>query len=54
MERDLTSPSIATLRSIVISLGTDLTSFSQKEKTAVVFMNDYFVKEDERLKFLIR
>ena len=27
VERDLTSPSIATLEDIVISLGTDLTSF---------------------------
>ena len=50
VERDLTSPSIATLEDIVISLGTDLTSFfSEKERPQVVFSGeDYFVKEDER------
>ncbi len=38
VERDLTSPSIATLEDIVISLGTDLTSFfSEKERPQVVF-----------------
>ena len=55
VERDLTSPSIATLEDIVISLGTDLTSFfSEKERPQVVFSeDDYFVKEDERHKSTI-
>ena len=55
VERDLTSPSIATLEDIVISLGTDLTSFfSEKERPQVVFSEeDYFVKEDERHKSTI-
>ena len=55
VERDLTSPSIATLEDIVISLGTDLTSFfSEKERPQVVFnREDYFVKEDERHKSTI-
>ena len=55
VERDLTSPSIATLEDIVISLGTDLTSFfSEKERPQVVFnREDYFVKEDDRHKSTI-
>ena len=55
VERDLTSPSIATLEDIVISLGTDLTSFfSEKERPQVVFnREDYFVKEDEHHKSTI-
>ncbi|MBQ6621691.1 MAG: helix-turn-helix domain-containing protein [Mogibacterium sp.] len=49
MERDLTSPSIATLEDILICLGTDLNDFfSTREKPQVVFTDeDYFVKEDE-------
>ena len=55
VERDLTSPSIATLEDIVISLGTDLTAFfSEKERPQVVFSGeDYFLKEDERHKSTI-
>ena len=46
---------IATLEDIVISLGTDLTSFfSEKERPQVVFnREDYFVREDERHKSTI-
>ncbi|HKL10761.1 MAG TPA: XRE family transcriptional regulator [Clostridia bacterium] len=49
IERDLTSPSIATLVDILQCLGTDLKGFfSDSEDTQVVFhRNDYFVKEDE-------
>ena len=55
VERDLTSPSIATLEDIIISLGSDLTTFfSEKEKPQIVFnSDDYFVKEDERHKSTI-
>lgn len=49
MERDLTSPSIATLEDLLICLGSDLhTFFSEPEVHPVVFEEeDYFVKEDE-------
>ena len=41
VERDLTSPSIATLEDIIISLGSDLTTFfSEKEKPQIVFNSD--------------
>ncbi len=51
LERDLTSPSIATLIDILQCLGTDLKGFfSDFKDTQVVFhKNDYFVKEDEEL-----
>ncbi len=51
IERDLTSPSIATLVDILQCLGTDLKGFfSDSEDTQVVFQkNDYFVKEDDEL-----
>jgi len=51
IERDLTSPSIATLIDILQCLGTDLKEFfSDSEDSQVVFhKNDYFVKEDEEL-----
>jgi transcriptional regulator with XRE-family HTH domain len=49
LERDLTSPSIATLMDILEVLGTDLAEFfSEKEDEKVVFcMDDVFVKDDE-------
>ncbi len=49
LERDLTSPSIATLTDILECLGTDLnTFFSGGEEKKVVFCaNDMFEKEDE-------
>lgn len=51
LERDLTSPSIATLVDLLQCLGTDLKGFfSDSEDTQVVFhKNDYFVKEDDEL-----
>ncbi len=52
LERDLTSPSIATLMDILQVLGTDLPEFfSKEEETQIVFTNaDYFEKEDPELK----
>jgi len=49
LERDLTSPSIATLVDLLQCLGTDLKGFfSDSEDTQVVFhKTDYFVKEDD-------
>ncbi|MGM9946870.1 helix-turn-helix domain-containing protein [Floccifex sp.] len=49
VERDLTSPSIATLEDILEALGTDLSHFFQEEKNVqVVFrQNDFFVDERE-------
>ncbi len=56
LERDLTSPSIATLMDILESLGTDLKNFfndSVNEK--VVFKkDDVFVKEDKDSGYVIR
>lgn len=51
IERDLTSPSIATLVDILQCLGTDLSEFfSDSEDTQVVFkLKDYFIKEDDEL-----
>ena len=49
MERDLTSPSIATLEDVLTCLGTDLSTFfsQQGESRQVVFSDeDYFVKND--------
>lgn len=52
LERDLTSPSIATLIDILTCLGTDLKEFfSDSEDNQVVFKKtDYFEKEDKELK----
>jgi len=52
IERDLTSPSIATLVDILQCLGTDLKEFfSDSEDKQVVFSKkDYFIKEDQILK----
>ena len=51
LERDLTSPSIATLIDILQCLGTDLkTIFNDSEDNQVVFhKTDYFEKEDKEL-----
>lgn len=51
VERDLTSPSIATLVDILQCLGTDLKDFfSDSVDNQVVFRkNDYFVKKDAEL-----
>lgn len=51
LERDLTSPSIATLIDILQCLGTDLkTFFNDSEDEQVVFhKTDYFEKEDQEL-----
>jgi len=48
LERDLTSPSIATLEDILMCLGTDLsTFFSAVQHQQVVFTDDdFFVKKD--------
>lgn len=52
LERNITSPSIATLMDILQALGTDLKHFfGDDEDTQVVFSdNDYFEKEDAELK----
>ena len=52
VERDLTSPSIATLIDILQVLGTDLPEFfGNEEETEIVFHeSDYFEKEDTELK----
>jgi len=52
VERDLTSPSIATLTDILQCLGTTLGSFFNEEpEEQIVFgKDDYFVKEDAELK----
>ena len=52
VERDHTSPSIATLMDILQCLGTDLSSFFTDETNddQIVFhQNDYFEKKDEEL-----
>ncbi|TCK97786.1 XRE family transcriptional regulator [Natranaerovirga hydrolytica] len=51
LERDLTSPSIATLVDILQCLGTDLkTFFSDTKDEQVVFKKtDFFIKEDAQL-----
>lgn len=50
LERDMTSPSIATLEDILQCLGTSIGEFfrSEEEKEQIVFTkDDYFVKEDK-------
>ncbi len=51
LERDLTSPSIATLVDILQVLGTDLNEFFQetKDEQIVFHDSDYFEKTDENL-----
>ena len=47
VERDLTSPSIASLTDILECLGTDLPSFSDPREEKIVFTeDDIYVKED--------
>jgi len=47
VERDLTSPSIATLADILESLGTDLKSFFEDDDEQIVFSSEeMFLKED--------
>ena len=56
LERDLTSPSIATLMDILEALGTNLAEFfSEKVEEKVVFCaDDVFVKDDEESGHSIR
>ncbi|WP_066498480.1 helix-turn-helix domain-containing protein [Abyssisolibacter fermentans] len=56
VERDLTSPSIATLVDILESLGTNLQDFfNERQEEKIVFTkNDYFVKMDEDLNYEIQ
>ena len=50
LERDLTSPSIATLMDILQCLGTDLKDFFNEETEQIVFhKEDYFEKTDTEL-----
>jgi len=51
LERDLTSPSIATLSDILQCLGTNLSDFfhEESEEQVVFSRNDYFEKEDREL-----
>ena len=54
LENDLTSPSIATLRDILTSLGTSLADFfaDDEDESLVYGENDYFVKESEGYKVI--
>ncbi len=54
LENDLTSPSIATLRDILTSLGTSLADFfaDDEDESLVYGENDYFVKESEGSKVI--
>lgn len=56
LERDLTSPSIASLADILESLGTNLTHFfSDIEKEKIVFgIDDFFVNDDYDLGFSMK
>lgn len=56
VERNHTSPSIATLMDILQCLGTDLKNFFEEdEDNQIVFSNeDYFEKEDKELKNMIQ
>lgn len=55
IERNLTSPSIATLEDVILALGMDFSSFfSEEEKPQVVFTEeDYFLKEDDDRKYTL-
>ena len=55
VERDLTSPSIATLEDVLMCLGTDLNAFfTEDEDTQLVFSDeDYFVKKDSEHRHMI-
>lgn len=52
LERDMTSPSIATLKDILDALGSNLADFfnSQKEEQVVFGKMDYAIKEDKELR----
>lgn len=52
MERDMTSPSIATLTDILSALGSSLPDFFQKEEVATIVFSeeDYAIREDRELK----
>ncbi len=56
LERDLTSPSIATLMDILESLGTNLKDFFNEavEEKVVFKKDDVFVKEDRESGYVIR
>ena len=56
LERDLTSPSIATLTDILQCLGTTLNEFFTEdvEEQIVFGVEDYFVKKDEELRNTIQ
>lgn len=56
LERDLTSPSIATLMDILQCLGTSIGEFFNEtpEEQIVFGKNDYFLKEDTELKNAIQ
>ncbi|HSH35424.1 helix-turn-helix domain-containing protein, partial [Schnuerera sp.] len=56
VERDLTSPSIATLVDILEGLGTNLRDFfSEIEEEKIVFSKeDAFVSENEEYKYLLK
>ena len=57
LERDITSPSIATLMDILEALGTDVSEFfSEREEDGVVVYSadDMFIKEDEDAGISIR
>lgn len=53
LERDMTSPSIASLIDILESLGTNLREFfSEREDEKIVFTeDDFFVKDDDELDY---
>jgi transcriptional regulator with XRE-family HTH domain len=53
LERDLTSPSIATLTDILDALGTNLNEFfrEEREEKVVFVKDDMFEKSDEKLKY---
>lgn len=55
IERNLTSPSIATLEDVVLALGMDFSSFfSEEDRPQVVFTEeDYYIKEDDEYKYSI-
>lgn len=56
LERNLTSPSIATLMDLLQCLGTNIGDFfnEETEEQIVFSRNDYFEKDDEELKNKIR
>lgn len=55
VERDLTSPSIATLVDILEGLGTNLSNFFKEEPNEKIAFTeeDFFISENEELKYII-